>query len=237
MNSKLNLPRHVAVIMDGNRRWARLNNLSNESGHSNGIDTLVNIAKIASEIGIEYLTFYSFSKENWNRGKNEITYLMELMANFESQYLDKIIRKNIKIKVIGDIETLSNEQKKIINNVEQKTKQNNGMNLITAFNYSGRDELVRAIREIINEIGEGNLSRKDVDESIVTKYLDTRKIPDPDLIIRTGGEKRISNFLIWQSVYSEYVFVDDYWPDFKPDTFMCALKEYANRERRYGGGI
>ena len=145
MNPNQTLPRHVALIMDGNRRWARKNNLSNETGHSIGIDTLVNIAKTASDIGIQYLTFYSFSKENWNRDKDEISYLMKLMTSFEKLYLDKIIKKNIKIKVIGDSETLSDKHKRIIKNVEKKTEQNSGMNLIVAFNYSGRNELVRAI--------------------------------------------------------------------------------------------
>ena len=236
MNSNQPLPRHVALIMDGNRRWARKNNLSNESGHSTGVDTLVNIAKTASDIGIEYLTFYSFSKENWNRDKSEISYLMKLMANFESHYLDKIIKNNIKIKVIGDSETLSDTQMKIIKNVEQKTEQNDGMKLIAAFNYSGRNELVRAIKKIVSEVSEGNISDYEINEDIVTKYLDTRDFPDPDLIIRSGGEKRISNFLIWQSIYAEYVFIDDYWPDFKPDMLIDALKQYANRERRFGSG-
>ncbi|MEK9795060.1 MAG: polyprenyl diphosphate synthase, partial [Hyphomicrobiales bacterium] len=229
MNPNQTLPRHVALIMDGNRRWARKNNLSNETGHSIGIDTLVNIAKTASDIGIEYLTFYSFSKENWNRDKDEISYLMKLMASFENLYLDKIIKKNIKIKVIGDSETLSDKHKRIIKNVEKKTEQNNGMNLIVAFNYSGRNELVRAIKKIISEVSEGNISDYEINEDIVTKYLDTRDFPDPDLIIRSGGEKRISNFLIWQSIYAEYVFIDDYWPDFNPDMLIDALKQYANR--------
>ncbi len=236
MNPNQTLPRHVALIMDGNRRWARKNNLSNETGHSIGIDTLVNVAKTASDIGIEYLTFYSFSKENWNRDKDEISYLMKLMASFENLYLDKIIKKNIKIKVIGDSETLSDKHKRIIENVEKKTEQNNGMNLIVAFNYSGRNELVRAIKKIISEVSEGNISDYEINEDIVTKYLDTRDFPDPDLIIRSGGEKRISNFLIWQSIYAEYVFIDDYWPDFNPDMLIDALKQYANRERRFGSG-
>ena len=236
MNPNQTLPRHVALIMDGNRRWARKNNLSNETGHSIGIDTLVNIAKTASDIGIQYLTFYSFSKENWNRDKDEISYLMKLMTSFEKLYLDKIIKKNIKIKVIGDSETLSDKHKRIIKNVEKKTEQNSGMNLIVAFNYSGRNELVRAIKKIVSEVSEGNISDYEINEDVVSKYLDTRDFPDPDLIIRSGGEKRISNFLIWQSIYAEYVFIDDYWPDFNPDMLIEALKQYSNRERRFGSG-
>ena len=230
-------PNHVAIIMDGNRRWAKKHDLDDLRGHEEGIKTLVSIAKSASDLNINYLTLYSFSKENWNRSANEVSHLMILMNTFSGQYLKGIKKYNIKIKVIGDIEGLGKQQQKIIYKVQEETKNNTGLVLLAAFNYSGRNELKRSIDKIINDFDKKLIKRDEISEDLINGYLDTALIPDPDLIIRTSGEKRLSNFLLWQCAYSEFVFFDTLWPDFNESLLKDALMQYSSRERRYGSSI
>ena len=234
MSEIKNLPDHVAIILDGNRRWARGKELQDEDGHRKGIETLVLIAKAAANFNIKHLTLFSFSKENWKRDPAEISHLMLLMENFENAYLDEIISNNIRVNVIGDIDTLAKPQKSIIKKVKEKTQHNTGMQLIAAFNYSGRDEIIRALKKILNDVKLEKISSDMIDNNLMSDYLDTANIPDPDLIIRTSGEMRLSNFLLWQCAYSEFVFTDTLWPDFNVDHFLKALRQYSQRERRFG---
>ena len=234
MSEITNLPDHVAIILDGNRRWARGKELQDEDGHRKGIETLVLIAKAAAKFNIKYLTLFSFSKENWKRDPSEISNLMDLMESFESEYLDEIILNNIRVTVIGDIDTLAKPQKKIIKMVQERTCGNTGMQLISAFNYSGRDEIIRAVKKIVNDVQLAKISADMINNDLMGNYLDTANIPDPDLIIRTSGEMRLSNFLLWQCAYSEFIFTDTFWPDFTVDHFHNALEQYSQRERRYG---
>ena len=234
MSEITNLPDHVAIILDGNRRWARGRELQVEDGHRKGIETLVLIAKAAASFDIKYLTLFSFSKENWKRDPAEISNLMYLMESFESAYLDEIISNNIRVSVIGDIDTLAKPQKKIIKMVQERTQDNKGMRLIAAFNYSGRDEIIRALKKILSDVQLAKISTDMINNDLMSNYLDTANIPDPDLIIRTSGEMRLSNFLLWQCAYSEFVFTETLWPDFTVDQFHNALKQFSQRERRYG---
>lgn len=234
MSEITNLPDHVAIILDGNRRWARGKELQDEDGHRKGIETLVLIAKAAANFNIKYLTLFSFSKENWKRDPSEISNLMDLMESFESEYLDEIILNNIKVTVIGDIDTLAKPQKKIIKMVQERTYGNTGMQLIAAFNYSGRDEIIRAVKKIVNDAQLAKISTDMINNDLMGNYLDTANIPDPDLIIRTSGEMRLSNFLLWQCAYSEFIFTETFWPDFTVGHFYDALEQYSQRERRYG---
>ena len=234
MSEITNLPDHVAIILDGNRRWARGQELQDEDGHRKGIETLVLIAKAAANFNIKYLRLYSFRKENWKKDPSEISNLMDLMKSFESEYLDEIILNNIKVTVIGDMDTLAKPQKRIIKMVQERTHDNNGMQLIAAFNYSGRDEIIRAMKKILDDVQLSKISIDMINDDLVGNYLDTANIPDPDLIIRTSGEMRLSNFLLWQCAYSEFVFTETYWPDFTVDQFQNALEQYSQRERRYG---
>lgn len=237
MTNKNTPPNHVAIIMDGNRRWAKQKNLDAVKGHEAGIKTLVSIAKNASDLKIKYLTLFSFSKENWNRPLNEVSQLMILMKTFSGEYLKDINKYNIKIKVIGDIEDLGFQQKSIIFKVQEETKNNTGLLLLAAFNYSGRNDLIRAIDKILYDIDNQVIANNQLTESLVSDYLDTAFIPDPDLIIRTGGEKRLSNFLLWQCAYSEFVFYETLWPDFSDVLLKDALDQYHSRERRYGSSV
>lgn len=234
INNPLN---HVAIIMDGNRRWAKQKDLDAVKGHEAGIKTLVSVAKAASVLKIKFLTLFSFSKENWNRPLTEVSQLMILMKTFSGEYLKDINKYNIKIKVIGDIQGLGSQQKNIIYKVQEETKNNTGLLLLAAFNYSGRNDLKRAIDKILYDIDKRIITSNQLTESLVSDYLDTALIPDPDLIIRTGGEKRLSNFLLWQCAYSEFVFYETLWPDFSDALLKDALDQYHSRERRYGSSV
>lgn len=232
-----NPPNHVAIIMDGNRRWAKQKDLDAVKGHEAGIKTLVSVAKAASDLKIKFLTLFSFSKENWNRPLTEVSQLMILMKTFSGEYLKDINKYNIKIKVIGDMEDLGSQQKSIINKVQEETKNNSGLLLLAAFNYSGRNDLKRAIDKILCDIESQKIKSNQLTELLVSDYLDTALIPDPDLIIRTGGEKRLSNFLLWQCAYSEFVFYETLWPDFSDALLKDALDQYHSRERRFGSSV
>ena len=229
-----NFPDHVAIIMDGNRRWAEKNNKDVSQGHKTGAKTLLKIVRVASELNIKYLTLYSFSIENWKRPVSEIKNLMNLLKTFVVNDLSLIKDLNVKIRVIGNSAGLDRDIFNLIKKAEALTSSNTGLNLIAAFNYSGRNEITRALNKIITDVRDGKLDNCVIDEEMISQYLDTANIPDPDLIIRTSGEKRISNFLLWQCAYSEFVFVDTLWPDFDEVSFRKAISQYQGRERRFG---
>ena len=221
-------PKHIAIIMDGNGRWAKARHLPRTAGHKRGVDTTKAVVKHAGEIGVEYLTLYAFSTENWMRPEGEVKDLMAMLRRFLKSDAIELLDNDVRLRVIGNRDRLSNDIVAMIESLENKSKNNNGMNLIIALDYGGRQEILNAVNNAI-EIGE-NIKEEDF-----SKYLYTANIPDPDLLIRTSGEKRISNFLLWQCAYSEFVFTDILWPDFKPEDFDECIHEYQNRDRRYGG--
>ena len=222
--------RHIAIIMDGNRRWAKEKFLPSAVGHQKGVESLKKTMRIFDEYGIKYLTVYAFSTENWKRKKEEVEFLMGLLAKTLSNELDEMHKENVKIKFLGDVEKLNSELIKIVRNAEEKTKNNTGVNLNIAFNYGARDEITNAVKAIIKS----GINAEEITEETVSKYLYTRDIPDPDLLIRTGGEKRISNYLLWQLAYSELYVTDTFWPDFDRNELDKAIKEYEHRNRRFG---
>lgn len=229
-------PGHIAIIMDGNGRWAKKRGLPRTLGHKAGVDSLKEIVKHASEIGIDILTVYAFSTENWARPKEEVEYLINyLLIEFLRKEIDELHRNDVKIKMLGDIEPLPDKTKREIIKAIELTKSNIGLRFNIALNYGGRNELVKAFKEMAQMIEAGVLKADDVSESLISEHLYTSNDNDPDLIIRTGGEKRISNFLIWQSSYSELYFTDVLWPDFKKEDFNKAIIDYRSRCRRYGG--
>lgn len=222
--------RHIAIIMDGNRRWAKEKFLPSAVGHQKGVESLKNTMRIFDEYGIKYLTVYAFSTENWKRKKEEVEFLMGLLAKTLSNELDEMHKENVKIKFLGDVEKLNSELIKIVRNAEEKTKNNTGVNLNIAFNYGARDEITNAVKAIIKS----GINAEEITEETISKYLYTKDIPDPDLLIRTGGEKRISNYLLWQLAYSELYVTDTFWPDFDRNELDKAIKEYEHRNRRFG---
>lgn len=229
------LPSHIAIIMDGNGRWAKRRGLSRSMGHREGSNTLKKVAACCDEIGIKYLTVYAFSTENWKRPKNEVDGLMSLLLDSLRNAEKEIGGKNIRIRVIGDTKVLSAEFQKEISRVMKSTGGNTGLNLVIALNYGGRDEIVSAVKSIVKDIEGGKLQAGDINAEAITERLYTADIPDPDLIIRTSGEKRISNFLLWQAAYTEFWFTDVLWPDFRKEHILEAIKEYQKRNRRFGG--
>ena len=222
------LPNHIAIILDGNGRWAKNKGLPRNIGHRQGVETLIKISRYCSEIGINHLTVYAFSTENWNRPKEEVDYLMNLLEEYFSG-LDKNLRKrNIKLKVIGEKKNLSNKLLQLIDDVEQNSKYNTGMILNIAFNYGGKDEILNAFKQM--EVDKVLFTKENVD-----KYLYTNESGNFDLLIRTSGEQRISNFLLWQIAYAEFYFTKTYWPDFSKRELNKAIEAYQNRDRRFGG--
>ncbi len=229
-----NLPKHIAIIMDGNRRWARQKGLDPKLGHKEGVKALENIALYANEIGLKYLTVYAFSTENWKRAEDEVGALMILLQTYLERFSKKADLENIKIVVLGDITVLNNALRKEIEEAVEKTKNNTGLVLNIAFNYGGRAELVRATKQIAEKVKNGEMNLEDITEDTITNSLYTAGEPDPDLVIRTGGELRTSNFLPWQIVYSEYYFTQKYWPDFDGEALLEAIEEFQKRNRRFG---
>ena len=227
---------HLAIIMDGNRRWAKEKSMMTTMGHKRGADVLVDIAKYCNEIGLKYLTVYAFSTENWKRTEEEVGYLMGLLGVYLDKFLNELDMKNIKISFIGNIDVIDSSLSNRIRNLEAKTSNNTGLNLIIAFNYGGRDEIVRACRNIAEEVKDGKLNLEDIDENVFSNHLYTKGKKDPDLVVRTSGEMRTSNFLPWQLTYSEFFFVNKHWPDFKIDDLEEIVKEYNTRNRRFGAG-
>lgn len=228
------LPEHVAIIMDGNRRWAKKNNLNTPQGHKEGAENLKRIAKFANKIGIKYLTVYAFSTENWKRSQEEVGAIMKLLKFYLLDFFNWS-DENIKINVLGRIAELPKDLKDQIHKIEEKTKNNTGLVLNICFNYGGRDEIVTATKNIAQKVLDGELNIEDINERLFSDYLYTANQPDPDLLIRTSGEERISNFLPWQISYSEFVFTDKFWPEYNEQEFLNSIQIYQKRTRRFGG--
>ena len=229
-----NLPKHVAIIMDGNRRWAKQKGLDPKLGHREGAKALENIALYANEIGLKYLTVYAFSKENWKRAEDEVGTLMLLLQNYLELFSKKADAYNIKINILGDIEVLNDGLKKHITEAIEKTKNNTGLVLNVAFNYGGRAEIIKATKEIVKRVQNGELNLEDINDAEFEKGLYTAGQPDPDLLIRTSGELRTSNYLPWQIVYSEFYFTDKFWPEFDNEELLKSIYEFQKRNRRFG---
>ena len=229
------MPKHIAIIMDGNRRWAKEKGIDTKLGHKAGAETLEKIASYANKIGLKYLTVYAFSTENWKRTKEEVGALMILLRTYLDKFLNKESLRNIRIRVLGDIENLDKSLKESIEKIIEKSKNNTGLTLNIAFNYGGRAEIVRAVRRISDKVSKDELKIEDINEELVTNNLYTNGEPDPDLLIRPGGELRISNFLLWQLAYTEFLFIDKYWPDFSEEDLLEAIKKFENRNRKFGG--
>lgn len=229
-----NMPKHIAIIMDGNRRWARKKGLEPKLGHKEGAKTLEKIVRYANKIGLEYITVYAFSTENWKRTKDEVGALMLLLQNYLDDYSKRADTENIKVKVLGDISALSEGMQKSINKCMERTKNNTGVTFNIAINYGGRDEIVKAVRKILEQVKEGKINIEDINEQLISDNLYTAGEPDPDLLIRTSGELRTSNFLPWQIVYSEFVFVEKNWPDFEEKDLDEAIEIYQKRNRKFG---
>lgn len=228
-------PRHVAIIMDGNGRWAKARGLERSAGHREGVAAARRAVEAARDFGVEYLTLYSFSTENWRRPAGEIRDLMGLLKQFIVDDLPSLKREGVKVRIIGDKENLTADVKALVGRAERETANNSKYKLQIAFNYGGRDELVRAARAAAEAVKRGDLEAHQIDETTFAGFLDTAGAPDPDLVVRTSGERRTSNFLNWQAAYAEYVFTDVLWPDFDASTFADTIAEYNARERRYGG--
>ena len=234
MLEKENLPKHIAIIMDGNRRWAKAKGKPSSFGHKEGAKTLEKIVRYANKIGIEHITVYAFSTENWRRTEEEVSALMGLFQSYLDDYAKRADTENIKVKIIGNREGLS---KRIVSSIEkcmERTKNNTGIVFNIALNYGGRDELIQAIRKVATDIKENKLEVDEINEEIISNNLYTKGQPDPDLLIRTSGEIRLSNFLPWQLVYSEFVFVEKNWPDFEEKDLDSAIEEYQKRNRKFG---
>jgi undecaprenyl diphosphate synthase len=228
-------PQHVAIIMDGNGRWAAARGLPRAEGHRAGVAAAKRAVEAARDLGLRYLTLYSFSTENWRRPAGEIRDLLGLLRQFIMEDLPTLKREGVKVRIIGDRASLDRELKLLVTRAEKETAGNTQFYLQIAFNYGGRDEILRAARSVAKAAKSGGIDPADLDEAAFAKFLDTAEIPDPDLVIRTSGEKRISNFLLWQAAYAEYVFLDVLWPDFDAAHFAGAMEEFQKRERRFGG--
>ena len=230
-----NIPQHVAIIMDGNGRWAKKRGLARTAGHYQGAKVVEQILEDADHMGIRYLTVYAFSTENWSRPQAEVKTLMNLLRTYMKTSLAKCAKNNVRIRVIGDKTRLDADLQEAIRNLEQDTRNNTGISFQIAINYGGRDELRRAAAQIARQVQDGLLRPEEITEETISDHLDTAGIPDPDLLIRTSGEERISNFLIWQCAYTEYYFTDVTWPDFNKEELERAVEAYRHRERRMGG--
>jgi undecaprenyl diphosphate synthase len=229
------VPRHVAIIMDGNGRWAARRSLPRSAGHKAGVDALRRAVKAAADLGIEYLTIYSFSSENWSRPAVEVSFLLDLLRRFIRQDVAELHNSGVKIKIVGSRDDLEPGMASLLDDAERLTQENSKLNLVVAFNYGSRQEISRAMSAIAWKLESGEISTADISPELISRNLDTAGIPDPDLLIRTGGEQRISNFLLWQCAYTEFVFVDEFWPDFSKEIFVRALDEFCQRDRRFGG--
>lgn len=232
--SKLNIPNHIAIILDGNGRWAKKRMMPRNYGHAKGAKAVEQICEDAYNIGINYLTVYAFSTENWKRPKNEVDALMKLLSDYLEDSLSRATKNNMCVKVIGDKTALSIDLQNKIEKLETVTKDNTGLHFTIALNYGSRDEIVRAIKKVAADVKNEKLGVEDITEQVYSNYLDTKGIPDPDLLIRTSGEKRLSNYLLWQLAYTEFYFTDCLWPDFDKKELLKAIVEYTKRDRRFG---
>lgn len=229
------LPRHVAIIMDGNGRWAKARGLPRVAGHRQGVEAVNRTVRKVGQWGIPYLTFYGFSSENWRRPKDEISDLMGLLKRYVQQHLAELHDANVKIRIIGERTRLDSDILRILEESTNLTADNTGLNLTIAFNYGSRAEISRAAARAAEAVVAGRLAPADINEDVLAGFLDTADLPDPDLLIRTSGEKRISNFLLWQCAYTEFIFLDALWPEFGAEHIEAAIAEYLRRDRRYGG--
>ena len=229
-----NMPKHIAIIMDGNRRWAREKGLDIKQGHKEGAKTLEKIVRYANKIGLEYITVYAFSTENWKRAEDEVKALMLLLQNYLDDYSKRADTENIRVRILGDITALSEGLQKSIRKCMERTKDNTGVTFNIALNYGGRDEIVKAMQKIAKNVKDDELQIEDITEETISNSLYTEGEPDPDLVIRTSGELRTSNFLPWQIVYSEFIFLDKNWPDFSEEDLDEAIKTYQKRNKRMG---
>lgn len=230
----MNVPQHIAIILDGNGRWAKAKGMPRNYGHAQGSKNVEKICEEAWRMGIKYLTVYAFSTENWSRPENEVAALMKLLRNYMKTCLKTAAKNDMKIRVIGDIEPLDDDIKSRIRELEAATTDNGGLNFTIALNYGSRDELKRAAQKMAKDCAEGKIKAEEIDESVFETYLDTHGIPDPDMMIRTSGEQRLSNYLLWQLAYSEFYFTDVPWPDFTKEELVKAIEEYNHRHRRFG---
>ncbi len=237
MDNERKIPVHVAIIMDGNGRWAKRRGLPRTAGHAQGARVVEQILEDADHMGIRYLTVYAFSTENWSRPDSEVKALMNLLRTYMKTSLAKCAKNNVRIRVIGDKSRLDKDLQASIANLEKETASNTGIGFQIAINYGSRDEMVRAVQAAAQKVKDGEIRPEDITENFISDSLDTCGIPDPDLLIRTGGEQRISNFLLWQTAYSELYFCDASWPDFNKNELEKAVDAFNNRERRYGGLI
>ena len=231
----MNVPQHVAIILDGNGRWARSKGMPRNYGHAQGSKNVERICEEAWRMGIKYLTVYAFSTENWQRQKSEVDALMKLLRNYMKTCLKTAEKNDMKIRVIGDIRPLDEDIKKRILELEEASRNNGGLNFTIALNYGSRDEMIRAVKRLAQDCVDQKVKPEDIDEKLYAAYLDTRELPDPDLLIRTSGELRLSNYLLWQLAYSEFYFTDVPWPDFTKEELIRAIEHYNSRERRFGG--
>lgn len=232
---KLNVPKHVAIILDGNGRWAKKRNMPRNYGHVQGSKTVEQIIEDGYNMGIEYITVYAFSTENWKRSKDEVDALMKLLGKYLIDCIERSTKNNMRVRVIGDKTGLDKKLVDRINELEEATKEATGLKFTIAINYGGRDEIRRAVKKITEEVKEGSISPDEITEDLISERLDTAGLPDPDLLIRTSGEERLSNFLPWQLAYTEFYFTDVLWPDFSKEDLLTAIRYYNGRERRFGG--
>ncbi len=229
-----NRPRHIAIIMDGNGRWAEKHALGRISGHRRGADAVRETVRSCRELGVEYLTLYAFSSENWQRPREEVSALMDLLSTYLDRELAEMMEKDIRLTTIGEIKRLHPALQQKLMEAQRLTAGNRSMTLIIALSYGSRDEILKAVRQIAREVKEGQLNPQDITREVFSSYLDTAAIPDPDLLIRTSGEYRLSNFLLWQLAYTEFCFIDVLWPDFTGDDLLGAIVDYQKRQRRFG---
>ena len=234
-DENLNIPKHVAIILDGNGRWAKKRNMPRNYGHVQGSKTVEQIIEDAYKMGIEYVTVYAFSTENWKRSKEEVDALMKLLGKYLIDCIERSTKNNMQVRVIGDKTGLDKSLVTRINELEEATKEATGLKFTIAINYGGRDEIRRAVADIAKDVAEQKLKPEDVTEALIDSRLDTAGLPDPDLLIRTSGEERLSNFLPWQLAYTEFYFTDVLWPDFNKDDLLTAIRYYNGKERRFGG--
>lgn len=234
-DSEDGVPQHVAIIMDGNGRWARSRGLPRIAGHKQGAEAVRSTVRSCSDMGISYLTIYAFSSENWKRPASEVDYIMGLFRLYIRRELSNLGREGVRMRFIGNRSRLDEDIKKLITESEENTKENTGLTFTVALNYGGRQEILEAVKTFTKAVTNGSVKADDLTEKLFESYLQSQNMPDPDLLIRTSGEKRISNFLLWQSAYTEFVFLPLLWPDFKREHLEKAIQEYQRRERRYGG--
>ena len=231
----MSTPEHIAIILDGNGRWAKSKGMPRNYGHTVGAKNVENICKAANDLGVKYLTLYAFSTENWNRPESEVAALMKLLESYLKNCIKTANKNNMRVRVIGEISRLSENFQEKIRNLEEVSSVNTGLNLTIAINYGSRDEMIRAVKHMIADHDAGKLSADDIDADTFSSYLDTKELPDPDLLIRTSGEQRLSNYLLWQLAYAEFYFTDVPWPDFTKEELIKAVEAYNHRDRRYGG--